>query len=139
MIRKARMRIFDVIDKKIDSNFNNLDPRTINTTDIVNLIKQNDDEAKELATQIADYIAMGIANIAHILNPQAIILGGGMIERFYNFPFFAEKIQDKFHLYTLEAFSTLDLHCTKLPHSVNGRMAPILGAGLLPFEEIQSV
>lgn len=137
IIRKARVKIFDVIDNKIDSNFKNLDPRTINPGDIVNLIEQNDKEAKELATDIAEYIAIGIANIANILNPQAIILGGGMIERFYPFNFFAERIKEKFTDSTLKAFHNTELRCTELPQCVNARMAPVLGAALLPFEQIQ--
>lgn len=41
--------------------------------------RQGDKEARLLLSQVADYLGIGIANLVNIFNPQAIILGGGMM------------------------------------------------------------
>lgn len=39
---------------------------------------QNDKEAMQSVNEMIDYLSMGIANVISILNPQAVILGGGV-------------------------------------------------------------
>ncbi|NLX01992.1 MAG: ROK family protein [Syntrophomonadaceae bacterium] len=41
--------------------------------------RQGDKEARLLLSQVTDYLGIGIANLVNIFNPQAIILGGGMM------------------------------------------------------------
>jgi glucokinase len=135
MIRQARVKMFDVIDRKINSDLKNLDPRTINPKEIVKLINKGDPEAKGLANDIAGYISMGLANIANILNPQALVLGGGIIEGFYDFPDFHGKIIAGFKDHAIDACQKVDLIETSFIRSDKGRMAPIVGASLLPFEK----
>ena len=46
--------------------------------------------------KIACNMAIGVANIATCLNPEKIILGGGLIEGFYRQPQFKSKFKEKF-------------------------------------------
>lgn len=135
VIRLARIKMFDIIERKKDSKLKNLDPRTIQPKDIVTLIKDGDEEAKELAKEIANYLCIGFANIANILNPQAIILGGGVIEGFYDFPEFEKTINKKFKDYAIPACATVGLIKTSFKCTDSGSPAPIIGAALLPFEK----
>jgi glucokinase len=46
--------------------------------DTFELALKNDEKAKSAVNEMIDYLAMGISNIISILNPQAVILGGGV-------------------------------------------------------------
>jgi hypothetical protein len=50
---------------------------------------------------------MGIANVANIFDPQAIILGGGIIEGFYHFESFSSAFQNQFNKCVLDACSNV--------------------------------
>jgi len=42
-------------------------------------VRQGDQEARLLLSQVIDYLGIGIANLVNIFNPRAVILGGGMM------------------------------------------------------------
>jgi glucokinase-like ROK family protein len=134
IVRLARIRMFDVIERKLDSKLKDLDPRTIEPKDIVALMKEGDEEAKELSREIANHLSIGLANIANLLNPQTIILGGGVIEGFYDFPEFEKTINKKFKDYAIPACATVSLVKTSFKSASNCSPAPIIGAAILPFE-----
>ncbi|WP_028950597.1 ROK family protein [Sulfurihydrogenibium subterraneum] len=50
--------------------------------EIINLAKQNDDKAIQTFEIFTDYLAIGIMNIAHIFNPDTVLLSGGIIENY---------------------------------------------------------
>jgi len=127
--------MFDVIERKIDSSLRELNPRTIEPRNIASLIRQGDDEARKLANEIANYLSIGLANIATLLNPQAIILGGGIIDGFYDFPDFEKSINNKFKTYAIPECATTGLVRSSFKCNGSGSPAPIIGASLLPFEK----
>ncbi|HRF04366.1 ROK family protein [Accumulibacter sp.] len=135
IVRLARVRMFDVIERKIDSSLRELNPRTIEPRNIASLIRQGDDEARKLANEIANYLSIGLANIATLLNPQAIILGGGIIDGFYDFPDFEKSINNKFKTYAIPECATTGLVRSSFKCNGSGSPAPIIGASLLPFEK----
>jgi glucokinase len=47
---------------------------------VVEAARQGDHRALEVLNQTAAYLAMGIANIVSMLNPQMIVLGGGLMQ-----------------------------------------------------------
>ncbi len=47
---------------------------------VVEAARQGDQRALEVLNQTAAYLAMGIANIVSMLNPQMIVLGGGLMQ-----------------------------------------------------------
>lgn len=52
-----------------------------NGIEIFELAKKNDKDALQAIYKIMDNLCMGIANITYILDPKAIVLGGGIMEQ----------------------------------------------------------
>lgn len=76
---------------------------------------------------MAHYLAIGISNIINIINPQAIVLGGGIIEGLYSGC-------DSFRNAVSEGIrkSTLDACCNiAILTSTWGNNTPIIGSALL--------
>lgn len=48
--------------------------------EVFHLASQDDAKAKLIIEEAADYLAIGIANIAHTVNPEIFILGGGVMK-----------------------------------------------------------
>ena len=48
--------------------------------DIISLAKQNDAKALKTLHRAAEYLGEGIANLAHGLSPETIVIGGGFSE-----------------------------------------------------------
>jgi len=130
IVRLAREKIFEFQERKIDNLLSELDPSTVTTYDIVQAIKKQDKSGIELARQIAYYLSIGIANVANFINPEAIILGGGIIEGFYAFDFFNSIFIDSFRERTLNVCSN-----TEILLSTHKSNAPIIGASLSAFND----
>jgi glucokinase len=123
IIRLAREKIRELRDQKQTSSLLELNPDSITTESIAKLVDSEDVYCRELAAQIANYLAIGIANIANVINPEAIILGGGIIEGFYKFDFFKSAIRSGFKKASLEVCAMTDIIETQLD--------PVLGAASL--------
>ncbi len=133
IIRLAREKIYELRDRKIESSLLQLNPDSPTLPEeIVEILfsaKKDDSYCQELAEQVASYLAIGIANIVDIINPERIILGGGIINGFFKHDFFSS---------TLVAYSRKDMlevcHQTAIvPTSVPTppEYVPILGAASL--------
>ncbi len=135
IIRLAREQIFLADDRKISTPLRELDARRVRPEDIVRVILSDPDDkiCKQLIKQIADYLAIGIANIVNLLNPESVILGGGIIKGFY------EEIlsfRNEFH----QNFESAVLDVCKNVKISNAEFidkAPIIGAALLGHESEQ--
>lgn len=60
--------------------------------EIVNLAKNKDEKALKSFEMFSDYLSTGIMNIAHIFNPDKILLAGGIIE---HYPDILEIVREK--------------------------------------------
>ena len=77
MIREAVSRLavnknnllYELIDKKIDK---------LEAKDIFDAAKQGDSFSLDIIEYETEYLAMGIGNILNILNPEVIVIGGGV-------------------------------------------------------------
>lgn len=77
MIREAVSRLavnknnllYEIIDRKIDK---------LEAKDIFDAAKQGDNFSLEIVDYETEYLAMGIGNILNILNPEVIVIGGGV-------------------------------------------------------------
>jgi glucokinase len=77
MIREAVSRLavnksnllYELIDKKIDK---------LEAKDIFDAAKQGDSFSLDIIDYETEYLAMGIGNILNILNPEVIVIGGGV-------------------------------------------------------------
>lgn len=131
IIRLAREKIFEMRRLKESGLLPKVDPNTISPEDLIRLIKKRDRAAVNLAKEIASFLAIGFANIAKILNPEAIVLGGGVIEGFFEFDFFNRVIQDKFNEYTLDVCSQTEILTPTF------KQAAVVGAASLGLDNIK--
>jgi glucokinase len=56
------------------------DLKRIRSRILATAYREGDELVREVLHEAADYIGMGAANLINVLNPQAVILGGGVIE-----------------------------------------------------------
>jgi glucokinase len=56
------------------------DPSRITAETIVEAARRQDELAKEVLDHAVTYLAMGIANIVSMLNPEIVVLGGGLMQ-----------------------------------------------------------
>lgn len=47
--------------------------------DVFELVSQGNEKAQRIVDEAIDYLAMGIANITHIINPEVFVVGGGVM------------------------------------------------------------
>ncbi len=77
MEREAISRLLvdktNLLYKKIDGNIEKLEAK-----DIFDAAKEGDKFSLELVDYEAEYLAMGIGNILNVINPEKVILGGGV-------------------------------------------------------------
>lgn len=85
------------------------------------LAKQGDQAALQLCNQIADEIGMGIANVVSMINPQLVILGGGVGS---NCGFLLPRIQN----YIKEWAQPISARSMEITISNLGFQAGLLGA-----------
>lgn len=52
--------------------------KTLNTFEIEEKYKNGDKTAKKVFAMVSSYLALGLANLAQILNPDVIVIGGGL-------------------------------------------------------------
>lgn len=79
--------------------------------------REGDPEAGSIIAQLAEYLGIGIANMVNILNPQAIILGGGVMLGLKDllFPLLKEYVFQ--HAFALNR-EKLRIECTALGDAV---------------------
>lgn len=64
----------------------------LSSFDIIRLAKQQDSNAVKTFEIFVDYLSLGVMNIAHIFNPDKVILSGGVVE---NYPELIERLRQK--------------------------------------------
>lgn len=94
---------------------------------IYRAFKNGDKKAIQAAEKLVDYLALGLGNIIDVLNPDLIILGGGLS----NFKEIMDQAIKKSHHWTLGHG-----HQTKILISHLGDKAQLLGASLLASKKL---
>lgn len=98
-----------------------LEEKSIDGKFIFEKAKKGDFICQQAIENMCDILAMGIANICYVLNPQMVVLGGGiMVQRDYLEPLINKRLQK----YLL---SSIRNH-TQLEFAKNGNKAGMLGA-----------
>lgn len=93
----------------------------LNGKTIFELAKQNDADCIHAIEEMVDVLGMGIANICYILNPEIVVLGGGiMVQKEYLY----DKIKTCMEHYLIPFIS----NHTKLAFAQNKNQAGMLGA-----------
>ena len=78
-----------------------LEKRAIDTKMVFAAYEAGDVVAQEIIDQAATYVGMGLANLIHLLNPDCIVLGGGVMK---SSDFFIEKIRQATQQYILPSY-----------------------------------
>ena len=56
------------------------DAEHVRGEDVTTMARQGDEEALEVLRELADWMALGLANLVNILDPELIVVGGGLVE-----------------------------------------------------------
>ena len=134
IIRISREKIFDIQERKIESSMSKLDPQTVKPEDLAAAVQAGDSIAMSVAEQFIKYLAIGVSNVTNLLNPQAIILGGGIIKGFYGIEFISSKFNDYFKLHTLDAASHTQMIISSFDDG-----NPIIGASSLGLANSEKI
>lgn len=130
MVRQA----IDLIEKNPESDLAEYYQKhgEITTKDIFNLAKQGDPFSEQIIDHTADVLGFAISNIATVINPSKILVGGGVSlagETFIN------KIENCFRKYALPRVSDIcEFKIAEL-----GNDAGMIGAAYLVKERLQSI
>ncbi len=100
------------------------DLQKLNIKNIVAAAKQDDYVAREVLEEAAEYLATGLGNIANLLNPQIMIIGGGIAD---GSPEFISYVSAAVRKHAFPS-AVKELKITK---AALGNDAGFIGAGLL--------
>ena len=103
------------------AQFKNIDPSTINGKYVFENAKKGDTDCIRAIDEMTDILGMGIANICYVLNPEIVVLGGGiMAQKEYLY----DRIRKSIDKYLIESVAKN----TKLAFAQNQNKAGMLGA-----------
>jgi glucokinase len=100
------------------------DLEKLNIKVITSAAKQDDYVAKEVLEETAEYLAIGLGNAANLVNPELMILGGGIVD---GWPNFIKQVSLSIRKHAF-ASAVKELKITK---AALGNDAGFIGAGLL--------
>lgn len=100
---------------------------------IAQAAKEGDKIAKEIFDEVTKYLSIGLINVIHILNPEMIVIGGGIAE--------AKEILFKPLIKNIKKYSpsSVVFKNLKIVKAKLGDKAGIIGAAVLVFNEEKNV
>lgn len=102
----------------------------INALHIFEAAKAGDNLANVVLEEFIKYLGTGIINLVHILNPQLIIIGGGV-------SFQGEYLSDKVQAYVNRLIMPSFQSCLSIKTAKLGNEAGIVGAAKIVFDNIR--
>lgn len=106
------------------------DGQSVNSKTIFELAKSGDDLAISVVDHFVYYLALALGNLANLLNPSTIILGGGVSEAG---DFLVEKVSEQIKPFLFETIRDV----TKIKVAELGNDAGIIGAASLVLNELE--
>ena len=106
---------------KKTAQYKKISPDSINGKYVFEHAKNGDEDCIRAIDEMTDVLGMGIANICYVLNPEVVVLGGGIMAQK---EYLGEKIQKSLEKYLLPSVA---LH-TRLAFAENQNQAGMLGA-----------
>ncbi|MFZ3588966.1 ROK family protein [Bacillus sp. DJP31] len=103
-----------------------LGPAVSRAEDVFQLASEGNESAKQMVNQAVNYMAIGISNLAHTLNPSVFVLGGGVMNAS---PLLLDELTILVKGYLYESMQDSLL----IKKAELGDQAGIVGAGFLPF------
>lgn len=109
-----------ILVKKVAS-YKNTDPEEINGKYVFEQAKQGDEDCIRAIREMCEVLGMGIANICYVVNPEVVVLGGGiMAQKGY----LKDLLRDSLDKYLLPSVA----QHTRLEFAQNQNQAGMLGA-----------
>lgn len=109
-----------ILVKKVAS-YKNTDPEEINGKYVFEQAKQGDEDCIRAIREMCEVLGMGIANICYVVNPEVVVLGGGiMVQKEY----LKDLLRDSLDKYLLPSVA----QHTRLEFAQNQNQAGMLGA-----------
>ena len=119
-IRRAKDGYLEEISEAIQGDFEG-----ITSEDVTQTASQGDKQSLAVVDEFARWVAVGLANCAALLDPEMIIVGGGLVAEWH---LFGQKIDDSFHELLLASGQRSFI---PIKPTENGQVAGALGACLL--------
>lgn len=126
LIAKQRM------GSRMDSQLHHLcsgDPESVTTTMVAQAAKEGDELARTLLLETAEYLGIGVANLIMVLNPAAVVIGGGVSN---SGDLFFDRIREVVRERTLRWFS----ESVQILPASHGSRTKVMGAIALIMNEI---
>ncbi|MDK2920317.1 MAG: glucokinase [Candidatus Petromonas sp.] len=95
---------------------------------VFQLAFEGNEQARQLIYEVIDFLAIGIANIIHTINPDVFVLGGGVTESLKKYGYI-EVLSDRVKKYVYDSLKeSVNIKAAQL-----GTKSGLIGAGILPF------
>ncbi|PYU88418.1 MAG: transcriptional regulator [Acidobacteria bacterium] len=101
---------------------------SITAETVAEAARRNDEPARRVLEETAKYLGMGIANIVSILNPQIVVLGGGLMQA-------GDLLLDPLRREVREWAQPLAARSVRIELTQLGEEAGVLGSARLALEE----
>lgn len=109
-----------ILVKKVAS-YKNTDPEEINGKYVFEQAKQGDEDCIRAIQEMCEVLGMGIANICYVVNPEVVVLGGGIMAQK---EYLKDLLRDSLDKYLLPSVA----QHTRLEFAQNQNQAGMLGA-----------
>lgn len=109
-----------ILVKKVAS-YKNTDPEEINGKYVFEQAKQGDEDCIRAIREMCEVLGMGIANICYVVNPEVVVLGGGIMAQK---EYLKDLLRDSLDKYLLPFVA----QHTRLEFAQNQNQAGMLGA-----------
>ena len=107
------------------------DPAAVTAEIVAEAARRGDPPAQEIVNGAVTYLAMGIANVVSVLNPEVVVLGGGL---FQAADVFLEPVRREFRRWA----QPLAARSVRIDPSALGEDAGLYGCGFLAWETLGS-
>ena len=104
------------------NNFNNLNNENYDSHQIIDEFNQGSERSRAALDKYVDHLARGLSNVVNILDPDVIVLGGGMS----NVDYIYKNINEK-----LKTYVVTDTFHTKVIKNIHGDSSGVRGAAWL--------
>jgi glucokinase len=103
----------------------------VTTKQFVQLVRDGEEDSILIAKQFARNLAIGLGNAVDLLNPKAVVLGGGIIEALMKFDFFRNSLKIGFENSVLSIVKD-----TPILEATHGNQSGMIGAAVLAYTRV---
>jgi glucokinase len=125
-VRLLGSQAWEVISELVDGDFSQITAKVV-----AEAARQGNGMAQEVLDHAVTYLAMGIANIVSILNPEIVVLGGGLMQA-------GELLLDPIKKEFTRWAQPIAAEQVRLELSTLGEDAGLFGAGRLAWEAVSA-